>query len=106
MLSGSANPDMVNAQHFGGMNGITLNHEAATTKNTYWMMTVLFSPELGLRKEDVIAQLRHRKSIPDPTPAPARCATPGKQGLLGKADEPRPHSGRFADSSTAAEWPD
>jgi perosamine synthetase len=45
---------------FGGMNGVTLNHEAATTKNTYWMATALFSPEQGLRKEDVIAQLRHR----------------------------------------------
>jgi perosamine synthetase len=45
---------------FGGMNGVTLNHEAATTKNTYWMVTALFSPELGLGKEDVVAQLRHR----------------------------------------------
>ncbi len=48
------------ARHFAGMNGITLNREAATTKNTYWMVTALFSPELGLRKEDVITQLRQR----------------------------------------------
>jgi perosamine synthetase len=48
------------ARHFGGMNGITLNHEEAATKNTYWMVTALFGPELGLRKEEVIAQLRHR----------------------------------------------
>jgi len=48
------------AQHFAGMNGITLNREAATTKNTYWMVTALFSPQLGLQKEDMISQLRQR----------------------------------------------
>ncbi len=48
------------ARQFAGVNGITLNREAATTKNTYWMVTALFSPELGLRKEDVIVQLRQR----------------------------------------------
>ena len=46
------------ARHFGGDNGVTLNHEAPTTKNTYWMVTAVFDRELGLRKEDVIAELR------------------------------------------------
>jgi perosamine synthetase len=48
------------ARHLGGMNGVALNHEAPATKNTYWMVTAVFDRELGLRKEDVIAQLRRR----------------------------------------------
>ncbi len=48
------------AQHFAGMNGITLNHQAATTKNTYWMVTALFSPELGLETGEMTEQLRQR----------------------------------------------
>ena len=37
-----------------------LNYEAPTTKNTYWMVTAVFGQELGLHKEDVIADLRER----------------------------------------------
>ena len=48
------------ARHFSGLNGVALNHEAPTTKNTYWMVTAVFDRELGLRKEDVIAELRQR----------------------------------------------
>jgi perosamine synthetase len=48
------------ARHASRLNGVTLNHEAPTTKNTYWMVTAVFEPALGLRKEDVIAQLRRR----------------------------------------------
>ena len=48
------------ARHFSGINGISLNHEAPTTKNTYWMVTAVFNRGLGLRKEDVIAELRCR----------------------------------------------
>ena len=44
----------------GRMNGITLNCEAAGTKNAYWMVTALFGRELNLQKEEVIAQLRRR----------------------------------------------
>jgi perosamine synthetase len=46
--------------HLGLMNGITLNHEAADTKNGYWMVTALFARKLNLQKEEVIAQLRRR----------------------------------------------
>jgi perosamine synthetase len=45
----------------GGMNGVTLNHQVPTTKNTYWMVTAVFDHALGLRKEGVIEQLRERK---------------------------------------------
>jgi perosamine synthetase len=47
-------------QRLRGTNGVALNNEAATTKNSYWMVTAVFDRELGLRKEDVIALLRHR----------------------------------------------
>ena len=42
----------------GDTNGITLNYEAAYTKNAYWMVTAVFSRELNLGKESVIAHLR------------------------------------------------
>jgi perosamine synthetase len=48
------------ARHFRGMNGVALNHEAPTTKNSYWMVTAVFDRELGLRKDGVIAELRRR----------------------------------------------
>jgi perosamine synthetase len=47
-------------RHANGINGIVLNHEAPTTKNSYWMVTAVFDRELGLHKEKVIAHLRHR----------------------------------------------
>jgi perosamine synthetase len=48
------------ARHANGLSDIILNHEAPTTKNSYWMITAVFNPELGLQKEEVIAGLRHR----------------------------------------------
>jgi perosamine synthetase len=48
------------AKQAGGMNGVSLNHEAPGTKNSYWMVTAVFDRELGLRKEDVMAQLKGR----------------------------------------------
>jgi perosamine synthetase len=48
------------ARHTNSLNGIVLNHEAPTTKNSYWMVTAVFDRELGLQKEEVIAHLRHR----------------------------------------------
>jgi perosamine synthetase len=50
------------AEHFRGLNGVSLNHEATGVKNTYWMVTALFDPDLGLRKEDAIEAL-HRRNI-------------------------------------------
>jgi perosamine synthetase len=49
------------ARQLKGASGVTLNHEAPTTKNSYWMVTAVFDRELGLRKEYVIAALRERK---------------------------------------------
>jgi perosamine synthetase len=46
------------ARHGSGVNGVTFNQEAPTTKNTYWMVTAVFDRQFGLRKEDVIAALR------------------------------------------------
>jgi perosamine synthetase len=48
------------ARRLSGMNCVAFNHEAPTTKNTYWMVTAVFDRELGLWKEDVIAELRRR----------------------------------------------
>jgi perosamine synthetase len=46
------------AKHFAGMNRVTLNQEAATTKNAYWMVTAVFDPQVN--KEHVIEELRRR----------------------------------------------
>jgi perosamine synthetase len=48
------------AKYFAGVNGVTLNHEGTDTKNTYWMVTALFNPDLSLSKEAVIEALRQR----------------------------------------------
>lgn len=37
---------------------LTLNYEDKNVKNTYWMVTVLVNPRLGLTKEDVIQRLK------------------------------------------------
>jgi perosamine synthetase len=48
------------AEQFAGMNGVSLNHEAEGTKNSYWMVTALLAPEIGLHKEDLMEALRER----------------------------------------------
>ena len=40
-----------------GFEGITLNSEAATIKNTYWMVTAIVDERFGLSKEELIAAL-------------------------------------------------
>ncbi len=40
-----------------GVKGLTLNFEAPQTKNTYWMVTVVLDPRLGLKKEDLMDRL-------------------------------------------------
>ena len=37
--------------------GLQLNSEAPDVKNTYWMVTIILDPDLGLKKEDVVAQM-------------------------------------------------
>lgn len=46
------------SRHMQGMNGVSLNQEAPTTKNTYWMITAVFDRELQVVKEQMIAELR------------------------------------------------
>jgi len=46
----------------GNIDGLTLNYEAPCTKNTYWMVTVVFDEELGLKK-DVVMELMAVKGI-------------------------------------------
>lgn len=45
----------------GGVPGLTLNAEPAGTKNSYWMVTVLFDERLGIAKERAIAALGARE---------------------------------------------
>ena len=44
----------------GATDGLTLNHEAPGTLSTFWMVTVLMAPGLGLTKERVKAELLSR----------------------------------------------
>ena len=44
----------------GDVPGLTLNHEGPETKNTYWMVTVIWERALGVTKEDVIALMAER----------------------------------------------
>lgn len=45
-----------------GTKGIILNYEAPQTKNTYWMVTAIMEPQLGIEKERLI-QLMSEKNI-------------------------------------------
>jgi perosamine synthetase len=38
--------------------GITLNCEPSGTKNSYWMVTVIFDPKFGLLKEEIIQKFK------------------------------------------------
>jgi perosamine synthetase len=40
-----------------GFEGVTLNSEAPTVKNTYWMVTAIIDERFGLSKEELIAAL-------------------------------------------------
>jgi perosamine synthetase len=44
-------------RELAGVKGLTLNYEALGTKNTYWMVTAIIDPKLGLAKEDLLEQL-------------------------------------------------
>lgn len=45
------------AEELAGLPGVTLNYEAPSTKNTYWMVTVVLAESLGLRKERLMELL-------------------------------------------------
>ena len=53
-------------QELSGVDGVTLNYEAPGTKNTYWMVTAILDPSLGIEKERLIAFLRERHIDPRP----------------------------------------
>lgn len=46
------------AERLGRTSGLTLNAEPAGVTNSYWMVTVVLDPDLGLSKEDVGRRLR------------------------------------------------
>ena len=47
-------------QELSGLDGLTLNYEAPGTKNTYWMVTMILEPSLGIKKEQLITLLSER----------------------------------------------
>ncbi len=38
-----------------------LNYQAPETRNTYWMVTVLVNPKLGLKKEELMSEMKKRQ---------------------------------------------
>ena len=47
-------------QELSGVEGVTLNYEAPSTKNTYWMVTIVLDQAFGINKERLIALLSER----------------------------------------------
>jgi len=45
------------AEELAGVDGLTLNHEAPGTKNTYWMVTAVLDERFGLKKERLMELL-------------------------------------------------
>jgi perosamine synthetase len=48
------------AEELAGAEGITLNSEPLDSKSIYWMVTVVFDPARGIRKEEAIRELDRR----------------------------------------------
>lgn len=48
------------AQELQGVEGITLNWEHPHIKNTYWMVTAVISPQLGIKKEQIMKLMREQ----------------------------------------------
>ncbi|MEI8166149.1 MAG: DegT/DnrJ/EryC1/StrS family aminotransferase [Chloroflexales bacterium] len=44
-------------EELGDIEGVTLNSEPSGTKNSYWMVTVVLDPHLGLSKQQLMEQL-------------------------------------------------
>jgi perosamine synthetase len=42
------------------LEGVTLNYEYPGTQNTYWMITVVLDPRIGIRKEALMAEMLER----------------------------------------------
>jgi perosamine synthetase len=45
----------------GSVHGLTLNYEPANTKNTYWMVTAILDPKLGIDKHRLMDEMRASK---------------------------------------------
>jgi perosamine synthetase len=45
------------SQELAELSGMTLNHEGPATQNSYWMVTAVLDPALGIGKERLIAEL-------------------------------------------------
>jgi perosamine synthetase len=45
------------AEELGSLDGVRLNFEPSGTRNVYWMVTAVLSPERGVRKTDLINRL-------------------------------------------------
>ncbi|MFO1102253.1 MAG: DegT/DnrJ/EryC1/StrS family aminotransferase [Methylocystis sp.] len=78
-----------------GVNGLTLNAEPADTQNSYWMVTMILDPSLGLDKFAMMAELDKRNidsrpffsplsSLPafDERPSATRFVTPQDAGKI------------------------
>jgi perosamine synthetase len=48
-------------ERLGGLSGVTLNAEPPAVTNSYWMVTAVLDPELGLPKEQLMAGLSDRQ---------------------------------------------
>ena len=40
--------------YFTDLPGVTLNYQAPTTKNTYWMVTAILDPSYAIEKDDLM----------------------------------------------------
>ena len=47
-------------EQLSSIDGITLNHEAPNTKNTYWMVTAIINSKFGLKKEKLMQLMESR----------------------------------------------
>jgi perosamine synthetase len=47
-------------QNLQSVEGITLNYEAAGTKNSYWMVTAIFDSKFGLEKEEIMRRMKEK----------------------------------------------
>lgn len=46
-------------EHLAEVPGLTLNYEAPDTRNSYWMVTAILDPAIGLEKDQLIERLDH-----------------------------------------------
>ena len=48
-------------ERLGVVEGITLNYQSPTTKNTYWMVTAVLDPAFGIGKTELMERMGERK---------------------------------------------